>query len=118
MWAETSRLNLLDLVPALQMPVFFFLGRNVHWVPPQASVAYFDESDGAAKYRLLVGGQLVDEWTADDTLPDNKPNGHTSTRRETSRVALRPGDLIRIEATADGGEWAAIDYLEIDPAGN
>jgi alpha-glucuronidase len=81
------------------------------------SVAYFDENDGTAKYRLLVASQVVDEWTADDTLPDNKPNGHTSTRHETSHVALRPGDVIRIEAIADGGEPAAIDYLEIDPAG-
>jgi pimeloyl-ACP methyl ester carboxylesterase len=42
MWGEASRVNLLDSVPALQMPVFFFLGRNDHWVSPQASVAYFD----------------------------------------------------------------------------
>ena len=42
MWAETSRLNLLDLVPALEMPVFFFLGRKDHWVPPEASLAYFE----------------------------------------------------------------------------
>jgi pimeloyl-ACP methyl ester carboxylesterase len=41
MWGEASRLNLLDLVPALEMPVFLFLGRNDHWVPPQVSVAYF-----------------------------------------------------------------------------
>jgi pimeloyl-ACP methyl ester carboxylesterase len=42
MWAEVSRLNLLQLAPALQMPVFFFLGRRDHWVPPETSVAYFD----------------------------------------------------------------------------
>ena len=65
-----------------------------------------------------MAGQVVDEWLADDMLPDNKPNGHTSTRRQTSRIALRPGDVIRIEATVDGGERAAIDYLEIEPAGN
>jgi hypothetical protein len=82
------------------------------------SVSYFDENDGASQFRLLVGGQPVDEWTADDTLPDNKPNGHTSTRRQTARLALRPGDVIRIEATADGAERAVVDYLEIDPAGN
>jgi alpha-glucuronidase len=82
------------------------------------SVVFFDENDGAAKYRLLVAGQVVDEWTADDTLPDNRPNGHTSSRHETSRVALRPSDVIRVEAVADGGEHAAIDYLEIEPAGN
>jgi alpha-glucuronidase len=83
----------------------------------QVSVAYFDENDGASKFRLLVAEQVVDEWTADDTLPDNKPNGHTATRYQTGRVALRPGDVIRVEAVADGGERAAIDYLEIDSAG-
>jgi alpha-glucuronidase len=81
------------------------------------NVSFFDENDGASKFRLFVAEQVVGEWTADDTLPDSKPNGHTSTRFQTSRVALRPGDMIRVEATADGGERAAIDYLEIDPAG-
>ena len=42
MWAEASQLNLLKLVPALQMPVFFLLGRRDHWVPPETSVAYYD----------------------------------------------------------------------------
>jgi pimeloyl-ACP methyl ester carboxylesterase len=41
MWEETARLNLFDLAPALEMPVFFFLGRNDHWVPPEAGLAYF-----------------------------------------------------------------------------
>jgi alpha-glucuronidase len=80
------------------------------------SVRYFDENDGVSQFKLLVAGQAVDEWKADDTLPDTKPNGHTSTRHQTRRVALRPGDEIRIETVADGGERAAIDYLEIDPS--
>jgi pimeloyl-ACP methyl ester carboxylesterase len=42
MWPEVSQLNLLALAPALQMPVFFFLGRKDHFVPPETSVAYFD----------------------------------------------------------------------------
>jgi pimeloyl-ACP methyl ester carboxylesterase len=42
LWDEVSTLNLKKLVPALQMPVFFFLGRKDHWVPPETSVAYFD----------------------------------------------------------------------------
>ncbi|HEX2476714.1 MAG TPA: hypothetical protein VHK01_18315, partial [Lacipirellulaceae bacterium] len=82
----------------------------------QIDVAYFDENDGASQLRLLIAGQVVDEWTANDSLPDNKPNGHTSTRHQTARIALRPGDEIRIEATINGGERAAIDYLEIEPA--
>jgi alpha-glucuronidase len=80
-------------------------------------VRYFDESDGKSQFKLLVAGQGIDDWKADDKLPDNKPNGNTSTRHETRRVALRPGDEIRIEAVADAGERAAIDYLEIDAAG-
>jgi pimeloyl-ACP methyl ester carboxylesterase len=42
LWPEASKLNLLKLAPALQMPVFFFLGRQDHWVPPETSVAYYD----------------------------------------------------------------------------
>jgi pimeloyl-ACP methyl ester carboxylesterase len=42
MWGDFSRLNLHDAAPALQMPVFFFLGRRDHWVPPETSVRYFD----------------------------------------------------------------------------
>ena len=49
MWPEVSRLNLVDLAPALEMPVFFFLGRNDHWVPPGPTVAYFDLLEAPAK---------------------------------------------------------------------
>jgi pimeloyl-ACP methyl ester carboxylesterase len=49
MWAEVSTLNLLKAVPALQMPVFFFLGRHDHWVPPVVSVAYFDVVNAPSK---------------------------------------------------------------------
>jgi pimeloyl-ACP methyl ester carboxylesterase len=42
MWPDVSTLNLPKLVPTLRMPVFFFLGRRDHWVPPETSVAYFD----------------------------------------------------------------------------
>ena len=49
MWAEVSALNLMKLVPALQMPVFLFLGRRDHWVPPESSVAYFDALTAPSK---------------------------------------------------------------------
>jgi pimeloyl-ACP methyl ester carboxylesterase len=49
MWGETSRLDLRKLAPTLQMPVFFLLGRKDHWVPPETSVAYFDELAAPAK---------------------------------------------------------------------
>jgi pimeloyl-ACP methyl ester carboxylesterase len=42
MWPEVSPLNLIERVPAPRMPVFFFLGRNDHFVPPETSVAHFN----------------------------------------------------------------------------
>jgi hypothetical protein len=56
MWAEVSTLNLLKLVPALQMPVFFFLGRDDHWVPPETSVAYFDALTAPSKTLVWFEG--------------------------------------------------------------
>jgi len=49
MWAEVSTLNLTTSAPVLQMPVFFFLGRHDHWVPPETSVAYFDALTAPSK---------------------------------------------------------------------
>jgi alpha-glucuronidase len=74
----------------------------------RVAVQYFDLGGGTPTYTLLVAGQPVDHWSASGAMPSNKPNGHTSTRRTVSGVALRPGDEIRIEAT-DG---AHVDYVE------
>lgn len=76
-------------------------------------VQYFDQNNGVSKFRLWIGNQLVDEWAADDRLPARKIDSSSSTRRVISGVALRPGDVIRIEGNPDGGEPAALDYVEI-----
>ncbi len=70
MWAETSRLNLLDLVPALEMPVFFFLGRKDHWVPPEASLAYFEMLTAPSK-RLVWFEQSGHEPFVDEPAKFN-----------------------------------------------
>ena len=49
LWEEASQLNLFELAPALAMPVFFFLGRNDHWVPPEVSVTYFEALKAPSK---------------------------------------------------------------------
>ena len=79
-------------------------------------VEYFDQSDGASHYRLWVGKQLIDEWTADLRLPTTRLDSTSSTRRLIPGVALRPGDPIRIEAVPDGTEPAGLDYLEAEGA--
>jgi pimeloyl-ACP methyl ester carboxylesterase len=49
MWPEVSRINLIELAPELRMPVFFFLGRHDHWVPPETSVQYFNALTAPSK---------------------------------------------------------------------
>jgi alpha-glucuronidase len=78
-------------------------------------VEYFDQSNGVAHYQVWVGSQSIDEWAADLRLPTMKLDSTSSTRRSIPGIALRPGDEIRIEGIPDGGELAALDYLEIVP---
>jgi hypothetical protein len=79
------------------------------------TVRYFDPSPGVARFQLLVAGQVVSAWLGDDDLPSAKLDAHTSTRRVVTGIALRPGDEIRVDGTADAGDPAALDYLEISP---
>ena len=76
-------------------------------------VQYFDQNNGVSRFRLWVGDQLIDEWSAANRPPSQKIDGSSSTRRTIAGVALRPGDRIRIEGAPDGGEPAAIDYVEV-----
>ena len=76
-------------------------------------IEYFDQNNGAAKYRVFVNDQPIDQWTAADHLPTQKLDGTSSTRRTVSGIALRPGDRIRIEGMPDAQETAALDYVEV-----
>ncbi len=76
-------------------------------------IEYFDLDNGESRYRVFAGTQFVDEWTANGHLPTTKLGGDSSTRRQIRRVALRPGDEIRIEGIPSGGERAPLDYVEI-----
>jgi alpha-glucuronidase len=81
-------------------------------------VQYFDQNNGVAHFRLRVQNQLVDEWAAADHLPTQKIDGSSSTRRTVAGIALRPGDEIHIEGMPEGGDTAAVDYIEVQPDTN
>ncbi|MGJ5819531.1 alpha-glucuronidase family glycosyl hydrolase [Paludibaculum fermentans] len=76
-------------------------------------VQYFDQNNGRARYRVKVGEQVVDEWAAGNWVPSAKIDSSTSTRRSLAGIALRPGDVIRIEGQPEGGEKAGLDYVEV-----
>jgi pimeloyl-ACP methyl ester carboxylesterase len=88
MWTEASHLNVTELVPALQMPVFFFLGRHDHWVPPETSVAYIDRLSAPSK-RLV--------WFEE--------SGHEPFVDEAAKFNVLMAELVRpaLPSGADGG---------------
>jgi alpha-glucuronidase len=79
----------------------------------EVRIRYFDQNNGAARFRFLLNGEVVDQWVAADRLPTQKIDGTSSSLRIVTGVALQPGDEIRIEGSPDGGESAAVDYIEI-----
>jgi alpha-glucuronidase len=80
------------------------------------SVRYFDFLHGHSHFVLSVAGNEVDRWIADDTLPSDKLNGHTATRRVVLHVAIHQGDTVQIDGWPDGIEQAPLDYVEILPS--
>lgn len=80
------------------------------------AVQYFDLLHGHSRFSLSVAGNDVDHWTADDTLPSDKLNGSTSTRRVLDRMAIHRGDIISVTGWPDGPEPAPLDYLNIVPS--
>ena len=87
-----------------------------HTVKPgryDVDIQYFDQNNGASRFKVFVSGRLVAEWVADNVLPTNKMDAHSSTRRRIRGLTLRPRDEIRIEGVPNGGEGAPIDYIEI-----
>ena len=49
MWDEISKINLVELVPELKVPVLFFLGRNDHLVPSDVSVDFINNLSAPSK---------------------------------------------------------------------
>ena len=49
MWPVVTKLNLLESVPALDMPGWLLLGRQDHWVPAECSQAWFDTLEAPFK---------------------------------------------------------------------
>jgi len=62
---------------------------------------------------VLVGSQVIDQWTAADRVPSRRMDSSSSARRVMTGIALRPGDEIRIEGVPDKTEAAGLDYLEV-----
>ena len=79
----------------------------------QVRVRYFDQNTGVSHFRALTGNKVIAEWTAADRVPTRKIDSSSSALRVIEGIPLKAGAEIRIEGMPDGGETAALDYLEI-----
>jgi len=79
----------------------------------QIRVRYFDQNTGVSHFRALVANKVIGEWTAADRVPTRKIDSSSSALHVISGIHLKEGAEIRIEGTPDGGEPAALDYVEI-----
>jgi alpha-glucuronidase len=59
---------------------------------------------------------MVSEWSGNDRVPSRRVDSGSSARRVIEGIALRPGDEIQVEGIPEGGEAAALDYIEIRAA--
>jgi alpha-glucuronidase len=100
--------------PAASCVAIFRFQRPAGWY--DLGIQYFDQNNGASNFKVLLAGETVDSWRADDHLTAVKIGGDSSTRRWITGLALRPGDEIRIQGVPDGAEHAAFDYVEIRPS--
>ncbi len=82
----------------------------------EVDVEYFDLNSGTARFRVFVGDQMVDGWSADRQLPGKELSADSSVRHRITGLALRTGDVIRVEGTPDQGDRAGLDYIEVRPA--
>lgn len=79
------------------------------------AVQYFDLLHGSSSYQLFLNQKPIARWAADNGLPSDHLDGHTSTRFTVHGVQLHPGDILMIEGHPNDGEPAPIDYFEITP---
>ena len=96
MWPEVSALDLTREVPALRIPVFFFLGRHDHVVDSRVSAAYVERLEAPAKRPVAArtaGGRRSSVRTGaprtvrwGDTDPGAEPRSGARLLRAGERV--------------------------------
>ncbi|MGF1535403.1 MAG: SdrD B-like domain-containing protein [Elainellaceae cyanobacterium] len=76
-------------------------------------VGYYDENDGHARGKLLVGGDAVDHWTFDEHTDSRFASSSNLRERTIENVSIDAGEQIKFLGVKDGYEYARIDYIKV-----
>ena len=112
-WETASGGKAIICLHALECSASVVLQRTPGWY--NVAVQYFDQNNGVSQYKVFLNHQLVDTWLSNNDLPSAQMNGSTATRHTIYGLALRPGDVLRIEGQPNSGEPAPIDYIDVQP---
>lgn len=77
------------------------------------SIRYRDENDGASTLKLVVNGTTRGEWIADDVTSSSSDQWKTFS---IDNIQVNANSEVRVEADANAGEYARLDYLEMTPS--
>jgi Ca2+-binding RTX toxin-like protein len=79
-------------------------------------LGYIDENDGIAKLEVTVGDTSLAAWDLNQALGNSGASVQTLVRRTVaSGVSINQGQTIQIRGTANQGEAARVDYIELIP---
>ena len=93
------------------------LGQNFSAGLYNIAVTYFDENDGRSQMEMRIGGRLVDSWVLDKD--PNVAAGHVTVQRTVALdQTLAPGTTIELKGTKNKGEFARVDYIELERVGD
>ncbi|KAI1377968.1 glycoside hydrolase family 67 protein [Hypoxylon crocopeplum] len=86
------------------------------------AVAYYDMFEGQASYELFLNDKSVGKWVGDNEYKlgytlTRGIDGHSATRITFAGVQIKPGDVVRVDAKANGRETAPLDYIAVLPPG-
>lgn len=79
------------------------------------AITYFDESDGASRYALQIGGVQRGTWTGALVSSDAalaQPSLKTRKTKVIAGQSVKNGDRVVLTGVAQGGEYARVDYID------
>lgn len=76
-------------------------------------IAYFDENDGNAEFKIYINDTLIDSWTADKDFGSASADTQTLTSHNIT-LTLEKNDIIAIEGKKGTYDPARLDKIEIE----
>ncbi|AFY38467.1 Cna B domain protein [[Leptolyngbya] sp. PCC 7376] len=76
-------------------------------------VGYFDENDGQTSASVSIDGHVEASWVWNQNLGSSYVSDHNQAQYVLNDVHLGTGDVIKLAADKDGGEFGRFDYVKV-----